>query len=132
MHVLYIEDNLANARLLERFFGLYPQWRLQLAMDAESGLALALAAPPALILMDLNLPDLSGIDALHTLRQQASTATIPVLAVSADARPEHITHVLASGFAAYITKPIDLAHLAATLSRYAPGAALTASGPIPR
>jgi len=77
--------------------------------------------------MDLNLPDRSGIEALRMLRASPPTAHIPVLAVSADARPDHIERVLAEGFADYITKPIDLGGLSRTLERYAARASLTVS-----
>ena len=120
MHVLYIEDNLANARLLEKFFAIKTGWQLTLAINADTGLACARAAQPDLILMDINLPGKSGIEALHALRADATLGALPVLAVSADARPEHIARVLGEGFDAYITKPIDLAALEQTLRRYAP------------
>jgi len=119
MHVLYIEDNLANARLLEKFFAIKAGWLLTLAANAEAGLACARTARPDLILMDINLPGKSGIDALHELRADTTLATLPILAVSADARPEHIARVLGEGFDAYITKPLDLAALEQTLIRYA-------------
>jgi len=118
MHVLYIEDNLANARLLEKFFAIKTDWRLTLAADADIGLACARAVQPDLVLMDINLPGKSGIDALHELRADSALRALPVLAVSADARPEHIARVLSEGFDAYITKPLDLAELDQTLSRY--------------
>ncbi|MEX2482887.1 MAG: response regulator [Gammaproteobacteria bacterium] len=120
MHVLYIEDNDGNARLLEKFFSINPAWRLTLAATAEDGLVLAQHAAPHLILMDINLPGQSGIEALHELRASPLTAAIPVLAISADARPEYIARVLEEGFDAYITKPLDLRALEQTLVQYAP------------
>ena len=119
MHVLYIEDNLANARLLEKFFAIKTGWHLTLATNADAGLACARSAQPDLILMDINLPGKSGIEALHELRADTALGALPILAVSADARPEHIARVLDEGFDAYITKPLDLAALDQTLSRYA-------------
>jgi len=119
MNVLYIEDNPANGRLLSKYFALKSEtWRLVLADSAESGLQQAMHQLPDLILMDLNLPGKSGIEAFHELRANAATAAIPIVAISADARPEHVTSMLGLGFAAYVTKPVDFNELEALLQRY--------------
>src|SRR5690606_10692903 len=113
--------NDANARLVEKYFSINPGWRLTLAPTAEHGLQLARHAAPHLILMDINLPGQSGIEALHELRASPLTAAIPVLAISADARPEYITRVLEECFDAYLTEPLDLLAHGQTLAQYAPG-----------
>ncbi|MEQ8234013.1 MAG: response regulator [Gammaproteobacteria bacterium] len=120
MDVLYIEDNAANGRLLSKYFALRGSWQLTLAASAEEGIAQAVREPPALILMDLNLPGKSGDEALRELRADPATAGIPVVAISADARPEHVAAMLAAGFEAYVTKPVDFDELERLLVRYAP------------
>ena len=120
IRLLYIEDNAANARLLEKFFALKENWRLAVATSADEGLALARAEPPHAILMDINLPGKSGAEALTELRADAELRAVPVLAVSADARPDHVARMLEHGFDAYLTKPIDFDELDAMLERFLP------------
>ncbi|MEQ8661566.1 MAG: response regulator [Gammaproteobacteria bacterium] len=119
MDVLYIEDNPANGRLLSKYFGLRGGGRLVLAATAEEGIARAVRNPPDLVLMDINLPGKSGPQALRELRDDPATATIPVVAISADARPEHVADMLAAGFDAYITKPVDFDEMETVLTRFA-------------
>lgn len=116
--LLYIEDNAANARLLQKFFALRDECRLRVASSADEGLALARAARPDLVLMDINLPGKSGADALRELRDDGDLCDVPVIAVSADARPDHVARMLELGFDAYLTKPIDFAELDAALERH--------------
>jgi CheY-like chemotaxis protein len=117
IRLLYIEDNAANARLLEKFFALKDNCQLVVATSADSGLAQARSTPPDAILMDINLPGKSGAEALTELRDDPVLARIPVIAVSADARPDHVARMLQHGFDAYLTKPVDFAELDATLVR---------------
>jgi CheY-like chemotaxis protein len=82
--------------------------RLLSAPDGHAGLALAHMHHPAIILMDLNLPGMSGFEVLAQLRRETDTASIPVVALTANAMPSDIERGLSAGFARYLTKPIDI------------------------
>lgn len=109
--LLYVEDNPANLRLIEEMIGFRKDLRLLSAPDAHLGIELARAHRPDVILMDLNLPGLSGSDAQVILHDDPRTRDIPVIAVSANAMPRDIAKGLAQGFFRYVTKPIDIAAL---------------------
>ena len=106
--VLYVEDNLANMLLVEALISRRNDLKLLTATDAHSGIVMARLHQPDLILMDINLPGISGYDALRILREDAKTANIPVLALSANAMPSDVTRGLKAGFLRYVTKPIKL------------------------
>lgn len=106
--VLYVEDNPANMLLVEQLIERRPELYLLKAINGAEGIAMALAHQPQVILMDINLPDISGIEALKILRECKETAHIPVLAISANAMPGDIERGLAAGFFRYITKPIQI------------------------
>jgi len=106
--VLYVEDNPANMLLVEQLFERRPELHLLKARDGSSGIAMALAHQPQVILMDINLPGISGIQVLKLLQQDEATARIPVLAISANAMTSDIENGLAAGFFRYITKPIQI------------------------
>ena len=109
--VLYVEDNPANLRLIEEMIGFRKDLRLLSAPDAHLGIELARAHRPDVILIDLNLPGLSGSDAQVILHDDPRTRDIPVIAVSANAMPRDIAKGMAQGFFRYVTKPIDIAAL---------------------
>ncbi len=117
--VLYIEDEPVNALLMQAVFDSLPggALRLVLARDGAEGLREAARQRPALILFDMNLPDLDGLSVLHALRGDAATAQIPVIAVSADALPEQTRAALDAGIDAYWTKPLRLQQVQAELAR---------------
>jgi CheY-like chemotaxis protein len=106
--LLCIEDNPANLKLVEQIIGRDPNVRLLSAMDGASGIETAREFQPDAILMDINLPDMSGIDALEILRADPVTAHIPAVAVSANAMQRDIKKGLEAGFFRYITKPINV------------------------
>ncbi|ANX03617.1 ATP-binding protein [Immundisolibacter cernigliae] len=106
--VLCVEDNPANLRLIEQLVARRPHTRLLSAGDATVGIELARAHQPEVILMDINLPGISGIRALAILRQDPLTRHIPVIAVSANAMPRDIRKGLDAGFFGYLTKPIKV------------------------
>jgi CheY-like chemotaxis protein len=87
------------------------------AHTAEIGIELAQAKPPALILMDINLPGMDGYEALKLLKADTRTAHIPVVAISANAMMGDEERGLAAGFVAYFTKPIDISSLYDTLGK---------------
>jgi PAS domain S-box-containing protein len=113
--VLYVEDNPANLMLVEDLIARRSDLRMLSARDGVTGIEIALASTPNLILMDINLPGISGIDALRILSENAMTAHIPVIAVSANAMPRDIEKGLEAGFFRYLTKPIKVNEFMATL-----------------
>jgi signal transduction histidine kinase/ActR/RegA family two-component response regulator len=113
--VLCIEDNPANLRLIEGIFARQDNIRLLSALAPGLGLELARTHRPALILLDINLPDMDGYAVMQCLREHEITRAIPVLAISANAMPKDIERSKAAGFAAYLTKPIDVAELLRTV-----------------
>ncbi|MHB8166785.1 MAG: hybrid sensor histidine kinase/response regulator, partial [Sulfuricella sp.] len=106
--LLYVEDNPANLMLVEQIIGRHPHIRMLSARDGDLGIALARAHLPDVILMDINLPGISGIEALKILREDLVTAHIPVVAISANAMPRDIKKGLEAGFFRYLTKPIKI------------------------
>jgi PAS domain S-box-containing protein len=106
--LLYVEDNPANLKLVEQLIARRPTLRLLTAVDGNQGIQLARAHQPDVILMDINLPGISGIEALKILRDDPATARIPVVALSANAMPRDIEKGLAAGFVSYLTKPIKV------------------------
>ena len=104
--LLYVEDNPANLALVEQLIGRRGDLALITAIDGYAGVELARARLPDVILMDINLPGMSGFGALAILRADAATAHIPVLALSANAVPRDIEKGLEAGFFRYLTKPI--------------------------
>ena len=113
--LLYIEDNPANMRLVERLIDRRTDIKLLKAVDGLQGIALARASLPDVILMDINLPGISGIDALKVLREDAATAHIPVVAISANAMSRDIEVGRQLGFFRYLTKPIVVEEFMSTL-----------------
>ena len=106
--LLYVEDNPANLMLVEQIIAGRPHMHMLSAHNGNLGLALARAHLPDVILMDINLPGISGFQALKMLREDSVMARIPVLAISANAMPRDIEKGLAAGFFRYLTKPIKV------------------------
>ncbi len=106
--VLYVEDNPANMMLMEQILERRSGIKLFKASNGTSGIALARIYVPEVILMDINLPGISGIQALRILRADPITAHIPVIAISANAMQRDIEKGLEAGFLSYITKPIKV------------------------
>ena len=107
--LLYIEDNPDNLILVRQVLKTRPNIRLIFSRDSRTGIELALAHHPDLILMDINLQGMDGFMALKALRAYREIRSIPVVAVSANAMKEDIDHGLEAGFDSYITKPINIA-----------------------
>jgi len=113
--LLYVEDNPANLKLVEQLIARRADMRLLVATDADLGIRLAHAHYPEVILMDINLPGISGIEALKILREDPATAHIPVVALSANAMPRDVEKGLHAGFFRYLTKPIKVHEFMDTL-----------------
>ena len=106
--LLYVEDNPANLKLVEEIVRFRPDLRLLAAGDGPLGLSLARTHLPEIILMDLNLPGMSGLEVLRELRRDAATSAIPVIALTANAMAADVERGLEAGFFRYLTKPIDI------------------------
>jgi len=113
--LLYVEDNPANLMLVEDLIARRPDIRLLSARDGHRGIEIARASLPDVILMDINLPGISGIRALRILAEDPATAHIPVVALSANAMPRDIEKGLEAGFFRYLTKPIKVNEFMDTL-----------------
>ena len=109
--LLYVEDNPANLKLIQEIISLRTDLSLLTAADGHLGFELARAHKPPVILMDINLPGMSGNDVLIKLRTDPQTAHIPVIALTANAMPRDIEKGLALGFFRYLTKPINIGEL---------------------
>jgi PAS domain S-box-containing protein len=114
--LLYVEDNPANMKLVEKCIARRSDIRLLGAVNGTLGIELARASQPEVILMDINLPGISGIEALKILREDPATAHIPVVALSAKAMPRDISMGLEVGFFRYLTKPIKVKEFMDTLN----------------
>jgi CheY-like chemotaxis protein len=106
--LLYVEDNPANMKLVEQVIARHPDIRLLTAVTGNSGIEMARISRPEVILMDINLPDINGFEALTRLHSDPATTHIPVIAISANAMPLDIERGMKAGFFRYITKPIKV------------------------
>jgi len=114
--ILIVEDNDRNRKLVRDVLQ-FKGYRTAEAENAEDGLLLATDQRPALILMDIQLPGMNGIEALGQLRAQDSTREIPVVAVTASVMSHDREHVMAAGFDGYVGKPLDINEFLATVER---------------
>ena len=105
--ILVVEDNERNLKLLRDVLE-YAGYDVRVARTAEDGIALAVKEPPDLVLMDLQLPGIDGMEALRRLRESPRTADIPVVAVTAQAMKQDRERALDAGFNGYLEKPITV------------------------
>jgi PAS domain S-box-containing protein len=115
--VLYIEDNEVNQLLMQGMLAHRPAIDLRLAALPETGLAMAVAQPPDLVLLDIQLPGIDGHEVLRRLRQHTALQHTPVIAVSANAMPDDLEQARAAGFSGYLTKPLDMQRLLAAVDQ---------------
>ncbi|MCD6075596.1 MAG: putative Histidine kinase with sensor domain and response regulator receiver domain [Rhodospirillales bacterium] len=125
--LLYVEDDESNLRLLEEVISHIPNLTLLAAPDAETGLRMARDSRPDIILMDINLPGMSGFEAIEKLKHQPETQGIPVIALSAAAMSKDIQKGAEAGFFAYLTKPFVIDELLNTIDQ---ALAANPSGPL--
>ena len=118
--LLLIEDGELNVVIMQHIFSKFPNIKLSVASTAEQGLRLISENLPDLVLMDINLPGMSGVEALKRLKANPRTAEIPVIAASAVAMPDDVSEGLRAGFSDYLTKPIDMAELISVVKHYLP------------
>jgi signal transduction histidine kinase len=117
-HVLYVEDDEVNRLLVQAYCTLRPGIELELAVDGQQGLAAAAARPPDLILADMSLPDMHGLDLLRELRAHAALRHVPCVGISANAMRDQTVAAEQAGLDAYLTKPVSAADLLQTLDRF--------------
>jgi len=118
--ILYVEDQDLNLRLVERILASRPEYQLITAMQGGLALDIAREHQPDLILLDLNLPDMSGDEVLRRLKADEQLSSIPVVMVSGDARGDHIEKLLALGALDYLTKPYRVAEFLGVIERALP------------
>ena len=118
--VLVVEDNEMNMKLVRDILQATGYSPLE-ASSGEQALALAVENAPSLVLMDMQLPDIDGTEALQRLRSDERTAGIPVLALTAQAMQGDRERFLAAGFDGYLSKPVDVDELIAAVRRYCDG-----------
>ncbi|MGE0395273.1 MAG: PAS domain S-box protein [Kofleriaceae bacterium] len=126
-HILYVEDNPSNIALMEALVSELPRISMITARTAEEGIEIVRARRPDLVIMDVNLPGMSGIEAMRVLREDASTQSIPVIALSAGALARDEARASDVGFRRYLTKPIDIDALTAAIEEVLLAAAVPAS-----
>lgn len=117
--ILIIEDNPWNARLIEDILETLNYEVLE-AFNGEAGIEIARREQPALILMDVMLPGMNGVDVVKTLKSEPETAEIPVIALTASASPEVERRCMEAGCIAYMTKPFTKKEMAETVRKYLP------------
>ena len=115
--VLVVEDNEKNMKLFRDVL-LAAGYRTLEATTGEEAVAVAAEHCPDLVLMDIQLPDIDGIEALGRLRADGRTASLPVLALTAQAMEGDRERFLAAGFDGYLSKPVNVVDLVATVARY--------------
>ncbi|HYR25821.1 MAG TPA: ATP-binding protein, partial [Aquabacterium sp.] len=118
--VLYAEDNVVNIELVRQVMRMRPHWHLAVAHSGQDAITMALAHPPDLLLLDMHLGDMSGLDVSDALSRQPETASIPRVALSADVMPDQIREARERGFVDYLTKPVDVGRLLKLLDQLAP------------
>ena len=118
--MLYIEDNEVNMMIVRELLAQRPDIAFEGAADGASGIERTRALRPALVLVDMQLPDVDGLAVLRRLRADPSTAQVPCVALSANAMPEDVQRARAAGFDDYWTKPIDLGDFLKALDRWVP------------
>jgi CheY-like chemotaxis protein len=113
--IVYVEDNPSNVAFMQDLMSDLDEMELLVATSAEAGIELARARRPALIIMDINLPGISGIEALKRLQQWPETRETPVVALSAAAMVGEAKRIEQAGFSRYLTKPVQVDELLGVL-----------------
>ena len=115
--ILYVEDNLSNVKLMKGILGSFPNVNLITTQTAEKGIELAKFSHPNLIIMDTNLPGMSGNDAVQQLKYFDSTKNIPVIGLSADAMEINKQQALEAGCEIFLSKPVNIVELISHLKK---------------
>jgi two-component system, cell cycle response regulator DivK len=115
--ILIVEDNDKNMKLVRDILRHNGYQTLEATTGAE-GVRIAIESRPDLVLMDIQLPDIDGIEALRRIRAEPALDRVPVIAVSASVMPDDQQKIVTSGFEAFVTKPINLKHFLETIKRH--------------
>ena len=118
MKILYIEDNPANLKLVEKIIKKHPEFEFFSATTPEAGIELARSIQPDLILLDINLPGMNGYEVMDNLLQSDMTKDIAVIALTANAMALDIDKGMKKGFCDYITKPINIETFVASIQKH--------------
>jgi CheY-like chemotaxis protein len=118
--VVYVEDSTSNIALIQALLADFGHVELLTALTAEIGIELVRAHAPAVVIMDINLPGMSGFEALRRLRERPETAHIPVIALSVEATFRDTRRGELAGFYRYLTKPVKVDELIAILEKLLP------------
>jgi PAS domain S-box-containing protein len=118
MEVLYAEDNELNVELVRQLLAMRAGYKLRVARSGREVIAAARSAPPDLLLIDMHLGDMNGVQVLDALRDDLALRAVPRIVLSADALPQTIERARAAGFEVYLTKPVDIGELLRCLDRY--------------
>ncbi len=116
--VLYVEDDRINIVLMEEVFRLMPGWTLHVAETGAQAMAMLPQVMPSLVLMDMNLPDMNGLQLIGLVRADPRLAALPCVALSADVMDDQRQRARAAGFQDYWLKPIDVRRLREQLERF--------------
>jgi CheY-like chemotaxis protein len=118
--ILYVEDNVANLALVRKVLEHRGAYEVVGAATGEDGLELALADPPALVLLDLDLPGIDGISLAKLMRAEPKLEGVPIVALSAGVMKREREQSLAAGCACFLEKPFDIAELRAVVQKILP------------
>ncbi|MEO6407648.1 MAG: CHASE domain-containing protein [Burkholderiaceae bacterium] len=113
--VLYVEDNETNVEVMRGVLAQRPQIVLEVSMNGLDALAAVRQRRPDLILLDMHLPDISGLELLRHLKSNAETSDIPIVVVSADALGDQVDEAIEAGATGYVTKPVNVGELLAAV-----------------
>lgn len=116
-HILHVEDEEFNSRLVKKMFK-GTHYHITSVPDATSGLSVAIQTKPDIMLIDLFLPDMTGIDLLHEIRRTPSLHQIPAIILTADSSTMHRERTLAYGNTAFVSKPVARWHLIQTIEQF--------------
>lgn len=114
--VLIVEDNEKNMKLLRDVLG-FKGYSVLEAVDGETGVALACEHQPDLVLMDIQLPGINGVEALKRIRANAAAAKIPIIAVTASVMDQDRRQIIEAGFDGFVSKPVNLKELMAAVQK---------------
>jgi CheY-like chemotaxis protein len=125
--VLYAEDNAVNVELVRHVLRMRPQWQLEVATNGADAIEMALTQPPDLLLLDMHLGDMTGLDVADALSHHPHTMGLLKVALSADVMPDQVRATRERGFMDYLTKPLEVPRLLKLLDAFAP---LETAGPL--
>lgn len=128
MRIVYVEDNPANFVLVRKILEVHGQYVVEQAASGEEGLSRIDADPPALVLLDLDLPGMSGLDLARRLKADPRLRSIPIVAISASVMKDERNQVREAGCVGFLEKPFDIQELRRVVAEAIAGRAAPAAG----